>query len=141
MSPPVRLRVLMPATYGECVAGTSMTGSLEERLAGKRQCLVFQCRLNLLSVSSQNVPGRRHNGKSPEWTVSGENPKATAPSCALDIANQGPHTCAEIADIESTPEHKRRVQQEVRGALQSLAGKGVDTREFLALLDQEDRKR
>lgn len=138
MTPPIRLRVLPPESYGECCSGTPMTSSLELRMAGRGECVVFACRHNLRTLRSEDVQGRRHNGRAPEWTVSGE-ADASSPSCALDVANQGALTCAQIA--ERTGLTKRRIQQLVKQGIESLAEKGVDVGEFLELIRQEERGR
>jgi hypothetical protein len=148
MSPPVRLPVL-PATYGACIDGTPMTGSLEGRLSGREECRVLSCRANLRRVSAENVPGRRNNGIGPEWTVDSE-AIAASPSCALDVANRGAHRCGEIAEMEG--KSKRRIQQEVRAAVleykEALELAGIEPHEvtrtigaMLAVLERERRER
>lgn len=136
-----RLRVLPgpPQTYGDCCKGTDpRTGTLEDRLAGRKQCSILSCRSNLLVLLPSDVQGRRHNGRAPEWTVSGE-ADASSPSCALDEANRGAQTCAVIA--EKTGLTKRRIQQLVKQGIESLRDAGVDVTEFLELVRQEERGR
>jgi hypothetical protein len=138
-----------PATYGECINGTVMTGTLKERESGRVSCAALSCRHNLRRVSSENVPGRRNKGIAPEWTVDGES-TASSPSCALDVANRGAHSCSDLAKMEG--KSKRRLQQEVRAAVQSyreaLVDDGVSEDEIdavvssmLAVLEQERRGR
>lgn len=102
-----------PATRGECVAGTDLTGSLEQRKQGK-QCGAYECRYHLAVVQSSDVPGRRFDGVSPEWTVSGDNISASAPSCALDVADANPAGMSngDVAEIMGIS--RRRVEQIVK---------------------------
>jgi hypothetical protein len=100
-----------PATRGECITGTPITGSLEERRTGQKQCHAA-CRHNLLIQCSEDRPGRRHGGRAPEWTVSGENTSAGAPSCSLDVAATGPKSAAEVARVMGIT--TRRVEQIVK---------------------------
>ena len=133
-----RSSLAMPKTYGDCCAGTdARTSSLEQRLCGRGQCVVYACRNNLLVLRSEDVQGRRHNGRAPEWTVSGES-DASSPSCALDVANQGAKTCAEIAELTGLT--KRRIQQLVKQGVEALKDAGVDVTEFLALMRQEQER-
>lgn len=136
MTRSLHLPVIQPRTYGECVEGTPLTGSLEDRNAG-HACEWYACRHNLRTVRSENVPGRRNNGVAPEWTFDSE-AIASSPSCALDVANRGPHRCSEIAEMEG--KSKRRIQQEVKSALLSLKKRGVDTRAMIAMLEEEMRE-
>jgi hypothetical protein len=133
MTRSLHLPIIQPRTYGDCVDGTPLTKSLEERASG-HACEAYTCRHNLRTVRSENVPGRRNHGIAPEWTFDSE-AIASSPSCALDVANRGPHRCSEIAEMEG--KSKRRIQQEVKGALLSLKDRGIDTAEFLALIEQE----
>jgi hypothetical protein len=136
------LPILQPRTYGDCVTGTPLTGTLEERMSGRRECSNYTCRHALRVVRSENVPGRRNNGVAPEWTLDSE-AIAAAPSCALDVANRGAHKCSELASMEG--KSKRRIQQEVKGAMHSLrdalVGIGEDPQAvyewMLALMKQE----
>ncbi len=98
-----------PRTRGDCINGTAQTGSLEERQHGRRQCEAFSCRHNLMTIDSSDVPGRRHHGLAPPWTLSGESTSASAASCALDVADQGEHSSAEVARIMGIS--KRRIEQ------------------------------
>jgi hypothetical protein len=98
-----------PRTYGDCIAGTRVTSSLEQRMAGRAQCERYGCRHNLLRIDSADRQGRTHNGVAPELTLSGENVHAGAPSCALDVANTGPKSSREVAAIEGLT--ARRVEQ------------------------------
>src|SRR5512139_1456395 len=122
MTPPIRLRVLgLPRTYGDCCAGTdTRTGTLEQRLNGRKQCEVLECRNNLSKLLPEDVQGRRHNGRAPEWTVTSED-DASKPSCAIDVGNQRPgrgFLCGEIAEMTGLT--KRRIQQLVRQAVKRL---------------------
>jgi hypothetical protein len=136
-----KLPVLQPRTYGECVEGTPLTKSLAERASGQA-CESYQCRHNLRTVRSENVPGRRNNGIAPEWTFDSE-AVAASPSCALDVANRGAHKCSELAAMEG--KSKRRIQQEVKGAMHSLRDALIERGEgptavyewMLALMKQE----
>jgi hypothetical protein len=101
-----------PATRGACVEGTPMTGSRDQRMRGQAQCGALQCRHNLLVEESSSRPGRRHGGLAPEWTLSGKNMSAGAPSCSLDVADTGPKTAAETAKVMGMS--TRRVEQIVK---------------------------
>ncbi len=101
-----------PATRGDCITGTPATGSLEQRMRGQVQCGALECRHNLLMVESSSRPGRRHGGLAPEWTISGSNTSAGAPSCSLDVADTGPKSAAEVASIVGLT--KRRVEQIIK---------------------------
>ena len=57
------------------------------------------------------MPGRRHDDLAPEWTTTGANVSAGAPSCALDVADTGPKTAAEVARVMGMS--TRRVEQEI----------------------------
>jgi len=111
-----RLPVLLPTprTYGDCCTGTELTGTLEQRATGQHQCRVYQCRKNLLRTDSQDVPGRRRDGVAPEGTFSGANVSASAPSCAIDVANAHPAgmSNAEVAGLMGLD--KRRCEQIVK---------------------------
>lgn len=98
-----------PATRACCLSGTPTTGSLDERRQGRRSCEAFSCRHNLLVTDSGDMPGRRHGGLAPEWTLRGDNTSAGAPSCALDVADEGEHSSAEVAALLGIS--KRRVEQ------------------------------
>lgn len=101
-----------PATRGDCIVGTPSTGSRAQRQRGQVQCGALECRHNLLVVESSSRPGRRHNNLAPEWTVSGENTSAGAPSCSLDVADTGPKSAAEVAKVLGLS--VRRVEQIVK---------------------------
>lgn len=105
-----RLPVLL--TRGDCIEGTPITGSRDERMRGQAQCMRLECRHNLLADESSTRPGRRHDGLAPEWTVRGENTSAGAPSCSLDVADTGPKSAAEVAAIVGLS--KRRIEQITR---------------------------
>ena len=64
---------------------------------------------------------------------------AASPSCAIDLGNQGARSCADVARLTGLT--KRRIQQLVKQALESVKDKGVDVSEFEALLRQEERGR
>lgn len=98
-----------PPTRGHCIAGTPETGTHAQRISGRAQCECYACPHNLLVQDSGDVPGRRHRGLAPEWTLRGDNTSASAPSCALDIAAEGEHSSAEVARIMGMS--KRRVEQ------------------------------
>jgi hypothetical protein len=114
-----------PMTRGDCIKGTSASGSLEDRQAGRKQCAIYACRANLLVVHSCDVPGRRHGGLAPEWTFSGKT-DASAPSCALDVADANPHGLSADQVAELTGEDKRTIELIVkkwrasRGAVEVL---------------------
>lgn len=105
-----------PATRGDCVAGTPLTSDRDTRQAGGAQCRAYTCRHNLLRMDSADVPGRRHDGLAPEWTLVAST-LATAPSCALDVADQHPEglSSREVARLAGVS--TRRVEQIVRAAL------------------------
>lgn len=103
-----------PMTRQDCIEGTKATGSKEERIAGRCQCRVYACRFSLLVDHSGDVPGRRHAGLAPPWTLNG-NTNASAPSCALDVADGGPKSAAEVAEAMGLD--KRRIEQIVKAAL------------------------
>jgi hypothetical protein len=128
------LRPRRPATRGDCIAGTDLTGSRDERMTGRAQCGAYDCRHNLSVVESESVPGRRHGGLAPEWTVT-DRGDAGAPSCCLDVADTGPHTPAEIARYLGTS--KRRVEQIIKAALEGEGGVELARLES-ALLGSED---
>jgi hypothetical protein len=96
-------------TRGDCLAGTDRSGSFEDRMCGRVQCRIYACRQNLLVVHSADVPGRRHDGLSPEWTFTGKI-DASSPSCALDVvdANKAGLSATEVARY--TGENKRTVE-------------------------------
>ncbi len=98
-----------PRTRGDCIAGTHQSASLEERQTGQRQCAVYGCKHNLLVVDSANRPGKRYDGVCPPAALSTASSSASAPSCALDVADQGEHSSAEVARILGTS--TRRVEQ------------------------------
>lgn len=120
MTRSLSLPVLQPATYGDCITGTPLTGTRDERMSGRHECAVLGCRQNLRTVRSENVPGRRNNGVAPEWTLDSE-AIAAAPSCALDVANSRRgvgYRCSELAEMFG--KSKRRFQQEIKAALAKL---------------------
>lgn len=98
-----------PMTRGDCIKGTSASGSLEDRKAGRKQCSVYACRANLLVIHSSDVPGRRHGGLAPEWTFTGKT-DASAPSCALDVADANPHGMSADEVSAITGETKRTIE-------------------------------
>jgi hypothetical protein len=98
-----------PMTRGDCIKGTSASGSLEDRQAGRKQCSIYACRSNLLVVHSADVPGRRHGGLAPEWTFTGKT-DASAPSCAMDVADANPHGLSADEISKVTGETKRNVE-------------------------------
>ena len=102
----------LPVIRQDCLTGTPITGSLEQRQRGQVQCMNLGCRHNLLADESSTRPGRRHGGLAPEWTVRGENTNAGAPSCSLDVADTGPKSAAEVAAILGMS--RRRVEQVVK---------------------------
>jgi hypothetical protein len=116
-----RLPVILPhaRTRGDCVEGTALTGSREARTNGQAQCLQVSCRHNLLCARSEDRPGRRHGGLAPEWTLRGET-SASAPSCALDVADAGPKSMREIAEFTGLT--KRRVEQVLKAAKEGKGG-------------------
>jgi hypothetical protein len=101
---------------------------------GRSQCLNFGCRHNLLVSESESVPGRRHGGLAPEWTVTDRGDPGK-PSCCLDVANTGPKSPAEIARYLGTS--KRRVEQIIKAALEGEGGVELARLES-ALLGSED---
>lgn len=123
-----------------------MTGSRDERMSGRFECSVLSCRQNLRTVRSENVPGRRNNGVAPEWTLDSE-AIASAPSCALDVANSRRgvgYRCSELAEMFG--KSKRRFQQEIKAALLRLETlckeQGVEDRAIdamRALMEEEGR--
>ncbi len=90
-----------PATRGDCIDGTERTGSREDRTLGIKQCGAYACPHNLLVIHSADVPGRRHGGLAPPWTMSGKHLSASAPSCALDVVDANPHgmSSGEVAKV------------------------------------------
>lgn len=70
-------------------------------MQGRAQCGAYACPHNLLVTHSKDVPGRRHGGLAPPWTLSGNNTSASAPSCALDVVDAHPHglSSGEVAKI------------------------------------------
>jgi hypothetical protein len=146
---PVLNRHAPPATRAECIAGTPSTGSLEERRAGRAECSAYRCRHNLRRIDAENVPGRRNNGRDPEWTFDSEMIRHGGPSCALDIADAGAHRCSEIAAIEG--KSKRRIQQEAKAAVIAWREACIDAglpaedvrlyiKDLLRMLDEERRE-
>ena len=121
----IRLPVYaLPRTRGECIEGTPHTGSREERTAGVRQCQVMQCRHYLARVDSDDVPGRRHDGIAPPWTVS-DRGDASSPSCSLDVVDANPAglSSGEVARVMGIS--RRRVEQIVRAWLVSQGAADV----------------
>lgn len=114
----------LPTTRGDCIAGTLHTGSREERTAGDRQCQVIQCRHYLARVDSDDVPGRRHGGCAPPWTVS-DRGDASSPSCSLDVVDANPAglSSGEVAQVMGVS--RRRVEQIVRAWLVSQGAADV----------------
>ncbi len=98
-----------PGTRGECVAGTTLTGSREGRQRGEQSCGAYACRHNLRRSDGADVPGKRYDGESPPWTLSGDNTSAVSPSCSLDVADAGAHTSGEVAKVLGLS--RRRVEQ------------------------------
>jgi hypothetical protein len=137
-----------PRTYGGCIAGTELTGTLRERLSGRKECGALACCHNLRTVRSESVPGRRRGGTAPEWTLDSE-AIAASPSCALDVASVRRgigYRCSELAEMfgRST----RRYQQEVKAALLRLetlcAEQGIEDSAIdamRALMEEEFRCR
>jgi hypothetical protein len=111
-----------PPTRGDCVEGVPNTGSKADRIAGRAQCQAYTCRHNLLMTDSANVPGRRHNGLAPEWTLT-ERGNAGSPSCALDVADTGPKTADEISKL--TGFTKRRIEQVLKKAKDGAFGADI----------------
>ena len=110
-----------PPTRGDCVAGCENTGSRDQRQAGQVQCRAYACRHNLLRQDSGDVPGRRHAGLAPEWTLVAST-SASAPSCSLDVADAHPAGLSSAAVARLVGVSTRRVEQIVRAA---LAGHGA----------------
>ena len=117
-----RLPVFAPEqrarTRGDCLSGTHATGSLEERMTGQRQCMQ-PCRYSLLWTTSNDMPGRRHDGLAPEGTLRGKT-SASAPSCALDVAGTGPKSAREIARI--TGDTTRSIEMWLKEAKEGKGG-------------------
>lgn len=146
MTRSLSLPILQPRTYGDCITGTPLTGSREERMGGRVECQRLECRQNLRTVRSENVPGRRNHGKDPEWTLDGE-ANASAPSCALDVAHARRgigYRCSELAEMFG--KSKRRYQQEIKAALlrleeeceaRGITDKAIDA--MRALMEEEAR--
>lgn len=110
-----------PPTRAHCIlfdeatrAAGYRTGSREQRMSGQWQCEATRCEHNLVVERSGDRPGRRHHGLAPESTIKARG-KAGSPSCVLDVADTGPKSAAEIAEIEGF-EDKRRVEQQLKEA-------------------------
>lgn len=116
----------LPVLRGDCIAGTIKSGSLDERRAGSRQCGVLSCRMNLLSTSSADMPGRRHNGLAPPASPSGEVISASAPSCALDVADAHPEGLSSAQVAVYLGQTKRAVELTVKRALIKLRANGAN---------------
>lgn len=114
-----------PPTRGDCIMGQPNTGSREQRTAGLVRCGALQCRHNLDRVDSEDVPGRRHGGLAPAWTLSGSNVSAMSPSCSLDVVDANPAglSSGEVAAVMGVS--KRRVEQIVRAWLVSQGAADV----------------
>lgn len=133
-----------PPTRGHCIEGTPTTGSRADRLAGRAQCRAYGCRYNELVQHADDMPGRRHDGRAPEWTFYGESRSASAPSCALDIADQGKQQCSDLE--RKLGQHRRRYQQLVRQAIAAFecaaTRMGLDAREVIrAWLEEMESER
>jgi hypothetical protein len=89
----------------------ALTGTLDDRMTGRRQCQAFACANNLLVEHSADRPGKRYDGLAPEWSFATKNVSASAPSCSLDVAAQGAKSSAAVAAIMGLS--KRRVEQVV----------------------------
>lgn len=101
-----------PRIRQDCISGTELTGSLEERLAGRMQCGYYHCkRFNLNVLESESMPGKRYDGIAPPGTIRTHHTSASSPSCALDVVHMHPNglSAAEIAQIMG--ESKRRIEQ------------------------------
>jgi hypothetical protein len=108
-----------PPTRGHCIDGAPNTGSREDRWAGRATCEAYACKYNLAMQDSASVPGRRHNGLAPEWTLT-DRGDASSPSCALDVADLGSHSPAQIAKY--TGFDKRRIEQVIKKAREGRFG-------------------
>jgi hypothetical protein len=113
----------LPVIRADCVAGTLLSGSLEDRMSGRRQCQVT-CPKNLTITASEDMPGRRHGGLAPPASPSGTL-NARAPSCALDIADANPNGMPSRAVARYLGVTTRAVELDVRAALEKLRAAGA----------------
>ncbi len=120
---PTRKR--LPVVRGDCITGTRLTGSLEERMSGRAQCQVLHCPKHLLTTASANMPGRRHRGLAPPLAPSGDVASAFAPSCALDIADATPNGMSSREVARHLGITKRKVELDVKSALEKLRAGGA----------------
>lgn len=115
----------LPVLRSDCLSGTLLTGTLEQRMSGQCQCSVLWCRLNLLGTDSEDMPGRRHSGLAPPAAPSGEVVSASAPSCALDIAEAHPEGMSSAQVAMLLGQSKRAVELTVKRALIKLRRNGA----------------
>ncbi len=135
-------RVRVTWTRGDCVRGTPITGSLEDRRRGFL-CGACLCRHSLLTTDSRDMPGTPRHGHRPPgrprpiW-VEGELPARG--SCALDVVELlGPQSCRQIAPRLGL-HSQRAVEFVARRALDRLEAAGLDPAliaAMRALLDHE----
>jgi len=112
-----------PKFRSQCVEGTRYTGSLEERLLGRRFCgHVATCRAHLWFREGESRAGRRHYGRFPPDTIR----PGTMVSCAMDLIQARPAGWTAEATATALGLTKRRVEMITKEALAKLRTSGID---------------
>lgn len=123
-----------PKSRQSCIDGSEQTGSLEERLSGKRVCGSFGCRSHMYYRSGESRSGRRGHGDLPDDMIEFQ----PGHSCVLDavLANPSGMSCTEISPLVGVTS-KRAVELIARRALLKLRAQGIDVAEYLAALESK----
>lgn len=114
----------LPVVYGDCITGTLLSGSRDDRMSGRKQCQVT-CPKNLLLTASSDMPGRRHGGLAPPASPSGTVVSARAASCALDVAWANPCGLSSLHVARLLGLTKRAVELDVKAGLEKLRQRGA----------------
>lgn len=109
----------LPVIRQDCLDGTLLSGSLEDRASGRKQCQVA-CRKNLLMRASEDMAGRRHGNLAPAASYAGDITSASAPSCAMDIADANPCGLSSREVGALMGQSKRAIELTVKRALGKL---------------------
>lgn len=122
----------LPVIRADCIQGTLLSGSRDDRMSGRKQCQVT-CPKNLLITASEDMPGRRHYGLAPPASPSGAVVDARAPSCALDIADANPHGLSSREVARFLGLTRRAVELDVKSGLEKLRAGGAKVEDVDAM--------
>ena len=114
----------LPVIRQDCIDGTLQSGSREDRMSGRKQCMVA-CRKNLLIRASEDMAGRRHHNLAPASSLVGGSTSASAPAGCMDIADANPAGLSSREVGVLMGQSKRAVELTVKRALSKLKENGA----------------